>query len=91
MSANPPQAARSRYIGCHGERLVSKIVLIGAIPPLMLKTEANLADCGSAQLTGQGAPLRKPMQGGETRGYCQRQWNSVDGRMTHGQVNRAPC
>jgi non-heme chloroperoxidase len=31
----------ARYIGRHGSRRVAKAVLIGAIPPLMLKTEAN--------------------------------------------------
>ena len=31
----------TRYIGRHGTRRVAKAVLIGAIPPLMLKTEAN--------------------------------------------------
>jgi len=30
-----------RYIGRHGTARVSKVVLIGAIPPLMLKTPAN--------------------------------------------------
>jgi non-heme chloroperoxidase len=30
-----------RYIGRHGTDRVAKVVLIGAIPPLMLKTEAN--------------------------------------------------
>src|SRR5256885_8003545 len=30
-----------RYIGRHGTRRVAKAVLIGAIPPLMLKTPAN--------------------------------------------------
>lgn len=30
-----------RYIGRHGEKRVAKAVLIGAVPPLMLKTEAN--------------------------------------------------
>src|SRR6266700_1383347 len=30
-----------RYIGRHGTRRVSKAVLIGAVPPLMLKTAAN--------------------------------------------------
>ena len=33
----------TRYIGRHGTRRVAKAVLIGAIPPLMLKTEANPA------------------------------------------------
>lgn len=32
----------ARYIGRHGTKRVAKAVLIGAIPPLMLKTEANL-------------------------------------------------
>jgi non-heme chloroperoxidase len=31
----------ARYIGPHGTRRVAKAVLIGAIPPLMLKTPAN--------------------------------------------------
>jgi non-heme chloroperoxidase len=31
----------TRYIGRHGTRRVSKAVLIGAVPPLMLKTQAN--------------------------------------------------
>jgi non-heme chloroperoxidase len=32
----------TRYIGRHGTRRVAKAVLVGAIPPLMLKTSANL-------------------------------------------------
>jgi non-heme chloroperoxidase len=31
----------ARYIGRHGMKRVAKAVLIGAVPPLMLKTEAN--------------------------------------------------
>ena len=31
----------TRYIGRHGTARVAKAVLLGAIPPLMLKTEAN--------------------------------------------------
>ena len=31
----------ARYIGRHGSKRVAKAVLIAAIPPLMLKTEAN--------------------------------------------------
>jgi len=31
----------SRYIGRHGTGRVAKVVLVGAVPPLMLKTEAN--------------------------------------------------
>jgi non-heme chloroperoxidase len=33
----------ARYIGRHGTKRVDKAVLIGAVPPLMLKTEANPA------------------------------------------------
>jgi non-heme chloroperoxidase len=33
----------ARYIGRHGTKRVAKAVLIGAIPPLMLKTETNTA------------------------------------------------
>src|SRR5579859_6170659 len=31
----------ARYIGRHGTKRVSKAVLIGAVPPLMLKTDSN--------------------------------------------------
>lgn len=31
----------TRYVGRHGTERVAKIALIGAVPPLMLKTEAN--------------------------------------------------
>jgi non-heme chloroperoxidase len=31
----------ARYIGRHGTKRVAKVVLIGAVPPLMLKTPAN--------------------------------------------------
>lgn len=31
----------ARYVGRHGTRRLAKTVLIGAVPPLMLKTEAN--------------------------------------------------
>src|ERR1700688_2472802 len=31
----------ARYIGRHGSKRVAKAVLISAVPPLMLKTEAN--------------------------------------------------
>ncbi len=33
----------ARYIGRHGTKRVAKAVLIGAVPPLMLKTPANPA------------------------------------------------
>jgi non-heme chloroperoxidase len=31
----------TRYIGRHGTQRVAKVVLVGAVPPLMLKTDAN--------------------------------------------------
>ncbi|CAN7155213.1 alpha/beta hydrolase [Variovorax sp. LjRoot84] len=31
----------TRYVGRHGTKRVAKVVLIGAVPPLMLQTEAN--------------------------------------------------
>lgn len=31
----------TRYLGRHGTRRVAKVVLIGAVPPLMLRTDAN--------------------------------------------------
>lgn len=31
----------TRYIGRHGTARISKVVLLGAVPPLMLKTDAN--------------------------------------------------
>ncbi|WP_285310014.1 alpha/beta fold hydrolase [Stenotrophomonas maltophilia] len=33
----------AHYIGRHGSKRVSKVVLVGAVPPLMLKTDANPA------------------------------------------------
>jgi len=37
----------ARYIGRHGTGRVAKVVLIGAVPPLMLKTDANPLGWGS--------------------------------------------
>jgi len=33
----------ARFIGRHGTKRVSKVVLVGAVPPLMVKTESNPA------------------------------------------------
>src|SRR3989441_913929 len=38
---SPGGGEAARYIGRHGTKRVAKAVLIGAIPPLMLKTNAN--------------------------------------------------
>ena len=34
----------ARYIGRHGTKRVTKVILVGAITPLMLKTDANPGD-----------------------------------------------
>jgi pimeloyl-ACP methyl ester carboxylesterase len=53
----------TRYIGRHGTDRVAKAVLIGAIPPLMLKTAGNL---GGLPMEGpQPAVLRLQPAGGE--------------------------
>src|ERR1700736_2713862 len=41
VGPSPGGGEVARYIGRHGTRRVAKAVLIGAIPPLMLKTAAN--------------------------------------------------
>jgi pimeloyl-ACP methyl ester carboxylesterase len=60
----------ARYIGRHGTRNVAKAVLIGAVPALMLKTEANrprpiLAACRSRFSTNCAARGRRivPLSG----------------------------
>jgi len=42
----------ARYIGRHGTRRVAKAVLIGAVPPLMLKTDANPGGLAMAAFDG---------------------------------------
>ena len=44
----------TRYIGRHGTRRVAKAVLIGAIPPVMLKTQSIPVGCLSRFSTGSG-------------------------------------
>jgi hypothetical protein len=41
MPVTRPAAAKSRYICRHGNKRVARAVLIGAVPPLMLKTAGN--------------------------------------------------
>ena len=41
----------ARYMGRHGSKHVAMAVLIGAVPPSMLKTEANPGACPSKPLT----------------------------------------
>lgn len=40
------------YLARHGESRVAKAVIIAAVPPLMVKTEANPADCPRRCSTG---------------------------------------
>lgn len=42
----------TRYIGRHGRARVSKVALVGAVPPLMLKTDANPAGTPLAVFDG---------------------------------------
>ena len=49
----------TRYVGRHGTGRVAKVVLLSAIPPLMLKTEANPKGCRSTSSTRSG-----PVRGG---------------------------
>lgn len=49
----------ARYIGRHGTKRVAKAVLIGAVPPLMLKTDANPNGTdGSVRSDPTGGPQR---------------------------------
>jgi non-heme chloroperoxidase len=61
----------TRYIGRHGTSRVAKAVLIGAVPPLMVKTEANpgglpieVFDEIRAALVADRAQFFRQMQGG---------------------------
>jgi non-heme chloroperoxidase len=48
-----------RYIARHGQKRVAKVVLIGAVPPLMLKTGANPVVCHSRSSTIFGQMLSR--------------------------------
>ena len=50
----------ARYIGRHGTARVAKAVLVGAIPPLMLKTEANPGGLPIEVFDGIRAERRSP-------------------------------
>jgi non-heme chloroperoxidase len=47
----------TRYIGRHGTSRIAKAVLVDAIPPLLLKTEANLGGTPIEAFDGQRAAL----------------------------------
>jgi non-heme chloroperoxidase len=47
----------TRYVGRHGTRRLAKIALIGAVPPLLLKTDANPAGLPIAALDGLRAQI----------------------------------
>jgi non-heme chloroperoxidase len=46
----------AHYIARHGESRVAKAVLISAVPPLMVQTEANLGGLPKSQFDGMQAP-----------------------------------
>lgn len=48
----------SRYIGRHGEARVSAAVLISAVPPLMVKTQANPGGLPKAKVKAKAQVLR---------------------------------
>ena len=56
----------TRYIGRHGTARVAKAVLVGAIPPLMLKTDANPGGRPSRRST-RSAPVSPPIAPSSTR------------------------
>lgn len=47
----------TRYVARHGQGRVAKLVLIGAVPPLMLKTAANLGGLSMEVFDGSRAAL----------------------------------
>jgi non-heme chloroperoxidase len=55
----------ARYIGRHGTRRVAKAVLIGAVPPLMLKTEKNPGGLPISAFDG----IRGAVAGGRSQFY----------------------
>jgi non-heme chloroperoxidase len=66
----------ARYVARHGKRRVAKLVLIGAVPPLMLKTPANpsglpieVFDGLRQQLAANRAQFYRDFAGGPFYGY----------------------
>ena len=57
----------ARYVARHGKNRVAKLVLIGAVPPLMLKTEANPAGVPIEVLDG----LRKQLAANRAQFYLE--------------------
>ncbi|WP_038380528.1 alpha/beta fold hydrolase [Bradyrhizobium elkanii] len=57
----------TRYVARHGKNRVAKLVLIGAVPPLMLKTEANPAGVSIEVLDG----LRKQLAANRAQFYLE--------------------
>ena len=49
----------AHYVARHGESRVAKAVLIGAVPPMMLQTEANPAASPRSVFDGMQAELRR--------------------------------
>jgi non-heme chloroperoxidase len=77
-----------RYLGRHGEARAAKAVLIAAVPPLMVKTEANpgglpkdVFDGFQAQLAANRAQFYREIAAGPFYGY-----NRPDGRPQEGVI-----
>src|SRR5262245_39168858 len=66
----------TRYVACHGKGRVAKLVLVGAVPPLMVKTPANpgglpleVFDGLRQQLAANRAQFYQEFAGGPFYGY----------------------
>ena len=57
----------ARYVGRHGTARVAKVVLVGAIPPLMLKTAANPGRPARSRSSTASAPAWPPTARSSTR------------------------
>ena len=71
----------TRYIGRHGTSRVAKAVLVSAIPPLMLKTDANPGGLPIEVFDGPaGQPVRRPVA--VLRGHQRRPSTAPTGPVT---------
>ena len=74
--ATRPVPCRPRYLGRHGTSRVAKAVLIGAVPPLMVKTAANpgglpkeVFDALQAQLAANRSQFYRELPEGPFYGF----------------------
>ena len=69
----------TRYVARHGKGRVARLVLIGAVPPLMLKTAANPGGLPIDVFDG----LRKELAAGSNRGHDQAAHDAALERFKH--------